>query len=403
MICSDAGRTQCRPDETILTQRGPPPLTEATGIRVLVVMANPPLPEGGAPGRCGLALVRGLAANGVEVQVVAARQDFEGKTPPDVRLELVPMNTPRGGWRDLPSLLRRPRGHLGQGALGDRVRELAPHVDVIHLEQTETAWCDERVATPSLVHVHFRVRRDRSPGPPWRQEFRNVLVYALAERAAIRRHRFLMASSPLIAEGLRTEAPHAEVVHAPLSLDPAYYEPSPLDDPPVAGIIGTGSWPPTASAIRRLANLWPTVRQRVPEGRLLIAGRGVENMPDLELPTGAEIVGEVSSASEFLRSLSLLLYPLERGSGMKVKVLEAIASGIPVVTTYAGAEGIHPNDGVVVKGDDHALAVAAGEILRDTQERRQRGEAARRTFLSYYTPEVAAEPLTHFYRLMSGG
>ena len=50
---------------------------------------------------------------------------------------------------------------------------------------------------------------------------------------------------------------------------------------------------------------------------------------------------------------------------MKVKVLEAMASGVPVVTTPAGAEGIEPTDGVVVLEEPAALASAAAELLTD--------------------------------------
>jgi glycosyltransferase involved in cell wall biosynthesis len=121
------------------------------------------------------------------------------------------------------------------------------------------------------------------------------------------------------------------------------------------------------------------------------------------LPAGAWVVGEVASASSFLNSLSVLLYPVERGSGMKVKVLEAMASGVPVVTTRAGAEGIEPNDGVVVEDDHAALAAAAASILRDWHERRERGAAGRRAFLSHHTPEAATKPLIDLYRRMSRG
>lgn len=371
-------------------------------MRAIVVMATPPLPEGGAPGRCALAMLRGLAAHGVEVHALAARQFFAGELPPDVRVELVPVDPSPRGWRSMSGRLRRPRGHLGSTALAQRVSELAPEAEILHLEQTETAWCDEGLSTPSLVHLHFRVRRDRSLGPPWRNEFRWVLEHALAERAAIRRHRYLVASSPLIAEALRDEAPRAEVVHVPLSLDPQYYQPAGLDGPLVAGIIGTGYWAPTAGAIHRLVTrVWPGVHRLVPEARLLVAGRGIEELAGPEIPTGVEIVGEVPSSADFLRNLSVLLYPLERGSGMKVKVLEAIASGVPVVTTPPGAEGIEVSDGVVIGGDDLSLVTAAASILRDEKERIQRGQAARRSFLQYYTPEVAVKPLVDLYRRMA--
>ena len=62
-----------------------------------------------------------------------------------------------------------------------------------------------------------------------------MLDASRAERAAVRRHRYLVASSPLVADALRAAAPRAEVVLAPLSLDPALYPAAPLDGPPTAG------------------------------------------------------------------------------------------------------------------------------------------------------------------------
>jgi glycosyltransferase involved in cell wall biosynthesis len=110
----------------------------------------------------------------------------------------------------------------------------------------------------------------------------------------------------------------------------------------------------------------------------------------------------VPSGPGFLRGLSVLLFPLERGSGMKVKVLEAIASGIPVVTTPAGAEGIEAGEGVVIGTNDEELAQAAARILADEDERRERGAAARAAFEQRYSPFPATEPLVELYRRMAG-
>src|SRR5205085_3334873 len=116
----------------------------------------------------------------------------------------------------------------------------------------------------------------------------------------------------------------------------------------------------------------------------------------------AEVLGEVASAPSFMRRLSVLLYPVERGSGMKVKVLEAIACGVPVVTTAAGAEGIEAGEGVVVTEGDEDLAQAAVSILTDEGERRERGAAAREAFLQRYAPGPATAPLLDLYRRMAG-
>src|SRR5262249_48912110 len=156
-----------------------------------------------------------------------------------------------------------------------------------------------------------------------------------------------------------------------LSLDPVHYPPAPAlhPAPPVAGIVGTGSWLPTARAMRRLVgNVWPRILPRVGDAHLVGAGRDLAAAG----PHPAERVelrGEVDSAADFLRALTVLVYPLGVGSGMKVKVLEALACGVPVVTTRAGAEGIVANDGVVVAEDDDEIASATIAILNDPDER----------------------------------
>ncbi len=365
-------------------------------MRVLVVLAQPPLSEGGAPGKTALGMLRGLAAHGVDVCAVAAKRHFTvpGEVPADLQVEVVPVE-PSSSWRARLDRYRRPRSELA-GAFADRVRELARDADVVHLEETETAWCDRGLATPSVLHVHYLVRRDRDLGAPWRRQFRDVVEQRRAERIALRTHRHLVASSPQVAAELRRDAPAAEVVLAPLTLDPSAYPPAPLDGPPVAGIIGTAAWPPTAEAMRELVDtVWPLVRGRVPEARLLVAGRGTETL-GLAGP-GVEVHGEVESASAFLRSLSVLLFPQRRGSGMKVKALEAIASGVPVVTTAAGAEGIASNDGVIVGEGSALLADAAVQLLADPAGRRERGAAALAAFVAGYAPGPATRPLVELY------
>ncbi len=134
-------------------------------MKLLVVLPSPPLPEGGAPGRCAVALLRGLA-HAVEDQALAVRQYCDDEPSSHLPVELVDVDPLRRGWSTLPGRARRPRGRLGRGALARPVRQLASEVDIMHLEETETAWCDEGLQTPCLVHLHYRTRRDRSFGTP---------------------------------------------------------------------------------------------------------------------------------------------------------------------------------------------------------------------------------------------
>jgi glycosyltransferase involved in cell wall biosynthesis len=372
--------------------------------RVLVVLPDPPLTEGRPAGRCALAMLRGLEAHGVEVRALAARAAWgmRGDPPEDVDVEVVEVSPEPPGWPSRLRRLRRPVGELARSALGERARAEAQHADVLHLEELDTAWCSEGAEAPSALRLHYLVRRDRGFGAPWRREFRHVLESELAERRAIRRHPVLIAASPLIADELAARAPRAHVEVIPFCLDPEDYPSAPLDGEPTAGIIGTAVWPPTASAIRRLrADIWPQVRTLVPSGRLVVAGRGTASLSDLNEEPDVDVLGEVPSASEFLRRLSVLIYPLTRGSGVKIKVLESIASGVPVVTTPAGAEGVDAGDGVVVETDSRRLAAATADLLRDASERRERGAAARAAFLDRYAPLPATEPLVPLYETMA--
>ena len=233
-------------------------------------MTQPPLPEGGAPGRTAIGLLRGLVSHGVEVRAIAARRAFSvpGEVPADLPVEVVDVEPP-GPMRARLQRVTRPLGEL-TGAFSERVREAAADADLVHLEETETVWCGEGVAKPSLVHLHYLARLDRGFGAPWNKQFREVLDASRAERTALRRNRWVVASSPVVASELRRD-----VVVAPLSLDPSLYRSALLDGPPTAGLIGTAAWPPTAAALRTLVEeVWPRVK--APEASLIIAGRGTE-------------------------------------------------------------------------------------------------------------------------------
>jgi glycosyltransferase involved in cell wall biosynthesis len=370
-------------------------------LRVLVVTSSPPLAEGAAGGRCALGLLRGLVEHGVAVRGITPRRSFDpaGEWPPELPVEEVGLEPPDRSFvpRQLERL-RRPMGELTAPAFLERVHDLTAEADVVHLEEVEAAAL--ATAVPTVAHLHYRARLDTSRALLWHSGARAAAERSMAERRAIRRHRFLLANSPRVADSLRRDGSHADIRVVPLTVDPSGYPPATLDGPPVAGIIGTASWPPTAAAIERLVTrVWPLVRRECPEARLRIAGRGTGDLGLDEVP-GVEVAGEVPSSAGFLRDLSCLLYPLPRGSGMKVKVLEAMACGLPVVTTPEGAEGFPRSPGIEVWERDEALARAASAVLRDPDTRSETGAAALTLFRSRYAPRAATEPLLELYQEM---
>jgi glycosyltransferase involved in cell wall biosynthesis len=249
------------------------------------------------------------------------------------------------------------------------------------------------------VHLHYRVRDNPLRGPRPTGELRHRVELALAERRAIASFPWLIANSADVASTLRRT--HTRVTVAALSIDVSPGLRAGLDGPPRLGIIGTASWPPTRAALRRLVErIWPAIRRRVPRAELHVAGRGTAGLLQGLRAPGIVLAGEVPSATGFLSGLSTLIYPVPRGGGMKVKVLESLAIGLPVITTAAGAEGIAPGDGVRVAADDAGIVDLAVALLSNEALRHACGAAAHRTFAECFTPERATEPLVRLYRSM---
>lgn len=320
----------------------------------------------------------------------------------DLPVEVMPMPLAAGmatRWRRLVD----PRGQLGRAPFSDHVQALAAGADVVHLEELDSAPAAGGLAQPTVLHLHNSWQRDGPGAQLWTRSGREYLEHRAAERRAAPGARWLVANSHEVAAELAQAAPGARVSVAPLTLDPdPYRDPAPLENP-VAGLIGTARWPPTANAVRRLVErVWPRVLESVPGARLRLAGHGMEAVAfgyETSRP-GIEWVGSVPSATEFLRSIGVLLYPVDRGSGTKIKVLESMALGLPVVTTTHGAEGIHARNGLVVESEDAPLATATAELLSDAGVRRAVGEAGRSAFMAHHAPVPGTAPLVELYRAM---
>ena len=125
------------------------------------------------------------------------------------------------------------------------------------------------------------------------------------------------------------------------------------------GFIGALDWIPNAEGLTWfLENVWPQVHTACPQAQFHIAGR---NMPDVfkEL-TGAGIVvhGEVDSAVAFMSSFDVMVAPLFIASGIRVKILEAMALAKVVVTTSIALKGNHAID-----NRDVIIANTASEFI----------------------------------------
>jgi glycosyltransferase involved in cell wall biosynthesis len=105
--------------------------------------------------------------------------------------------------------------------------------------------------------------------------------------------------------------------------------------------LGSMDWLPNQQGVEWLLEaVWPKVQQSGSDLELHLAGR---NMPAPLLKmkkAGVVVHGEIQDAPSFRQSHGVMLVPLQAGSGMRVKIVEAMTEGIPIISTSIGAEGI---------------------------------------------------------------
>ncbi len=246
------------------------------------------------------------------------------------------------------------------------------HANHIHM----TPYLDSGPAGGKIVDEHnvesqnlerMAERYHRATLRPYaRLQARRMRVF---ETAAIGRADRVLAVSDEDRRRLESMAPQARVQVVPNGVDPEYFTPGPGETPPDPGrLIFTGSmnWLPNEDAM-------------IYFGREVFARLGFVNGASLDwsldivghAPSLAvrgldggrvRVTGSVEDVRPYMRGASIFVVPLLIGGGSRLKILEAFAMGVPVVSTSVGCEGLGVRDGrhllVADTAEDFARAIA---------------------------------------------
>ncbi len=165
--------------------------------------------------------------------------------------------------------------------------------------------------------------------------------------------------------------------------------------------IGSMDWLPNREGAEWfLDSVFPKILSTFPDAKFFMAGR---NFPD-DFPgrdyTNLEVVGEVENSHAFIRSKSIMVVPLFSGSGMRVKIIEAMAEGKPVVSTTIGAEGLNATDGVNILLADtpDAFARQIKRLLKDENEIKRIGENGKSFVAENFDNKKIVADLIEFYK-----
>ncbi|MFQ6020333.1 MAG: glycosyltransferase family 4 protein, partial [Dehalococcoidia bacterium] len=202
-------------------------------------------------------------------------------------------------------------------------------------------------------------------------------------------------------------APPQRVLLLPNLPDPRLLEQPPLkfgELPPHVLYVGTLSWQPNSQGLRSfLDESYPMLRREMPEVGLIVAG--AEPPPWLQRlakrEDGLELVTPVEDAEPLYRRSRVFLETVRGGGGTKVKVLNALARGLPVVATPDGVDGIEAkaDEHLLVAADAPSLVAAIRRLLEEERLWQRLSENGRALIAERYRPEVAYRPLE---RVLSG-
>jgi polysaccharide biosynthesis protein PslH len=381
---------------------------------VLVVPACPH-PFGDTAAKWFDVLIRELVRRGHRVDLVCATEESDARVEESQRalsqvsgagrldVSFRRLILSRHPFRRKLSSLRRPFSEMMQAdgirrAVEDR---LGRGYDVLHAEQLWSGWLAAGVPR-SLLNVHHLEVIDREHERPrsWRER-KTLWQMRRATAAILRGVHNLRFFSPRLSERARAYDALAHHWVVPFALDASHYEPVTLTAEPIVGLIGSMHWPPSRSAAERLiTRVWPRVREQIPQARLIVAGWGADRYLDAHAGVpGLELRANIDHPRDFFSQVAVMAYTPGRGSGMKIKVMESMAFGVPVVTTAEGVEGLAVEPGVHahVAEEDDRLADRIVELLRDRRAAEQMREAARALIVDRYNPRIVVDGMIDIY------
>lgn len=167
--------------------------------------------------------------------------------------------------------------------------------------------------------------------------------------------------------------------------------------PPVFLFVGSFTWMQNRDAVSWLVkSIWPILRKRYPGATLRIVGR---SMPSSlrKLVGNHEIIllEHVENIESELHNADVLIAPIRVGGGTSFKILEAMASGLPVVTTTLGATGLKVSRGkeLLIGNTEEELVQAVDILIKSYKKRSEIAKDARRTIEREYAWDNIAKAL----------
>lgn len=210
----------------------------------------------------------------------------------------------------------------------------------------------------------------------------------------LKKTRALVAASVKDRKYLLEECYGTQVFTVPNILEsPASYPfPQPGPQAPEMLFCGALSFPHNEEALFFFVEeVFPLIRKSLPDARLTVIGKNpTPKVMKLVSVAGLTVIPNVPATKPYYERAALAVVPLKNGAGTRIKILEAMTFGKPVVSTTMGAEGLDISDGenICIADTAEAFAAKCVELLTDIKKCRLIGFQGYLFVRSQHSPEV---------------
>lgn len=167
--------------------------------------------------------------------------------------------------------------------------------------------------------------------------------------------------------------------------------------------VGTFKWLPNVEAVEYLVTqVWPKLKDKITNVKLQIVGNApTEAVYNYEKnDPSIKVIGRIPDIRDAFASSDILMAPVFSGKGTRYKVLEAMASGTPVVATTTAVEGLEVTNGIHVMTSNTAegMAKLAVELLNDTKKRSDMAKNGKKFVKDHYDWSLISQKLDKIYQ-----
>ncbi len=316
--------------------------------------------------------MRSIASERFATEVICLSDRADGDDPDTVRLRKPSVSLPQLAIRSLARRRSLVHTRFDADALRDAVEgSSADRFVAVHSYMAEPYLRAESANPGADLLVSTEVPESRV----W-QRTRGVVGRIEARR--LRRDELRVASAARAVGGYDREemdtyrADGIEAHWLPMTLAPV----PPVDvagTPPRLALLGNRTWPPNAQAAESMLRLWPRIATGISGAELWLIGP--TDSVATTLRPGVNDLGAVEDLEGTLRQCRALVAPLTVGGGVRVKLLEAAARGLPVVATPAAVGSIEASLGMVPASDEDDFVARCRAYLLDVDKAAEDGSA----------------------------